>query len=452
MIVVVGLSHRTAPIAVREAIALPADAVPELLSELCADPAVGEAMIVSTCNRVELVAAGKAPDADLSAVGTSCAEALCRRAPEIREHLYSLAGGAAVRHLFRVAASLDSLVLGEPQILGQLKQAYELSRDQRLLGPILNRTLPRAIRVAKRVRSETSIGSGQVSVPSVAVDLARQIFGEFAGRFVLLVGSGEMAETAAKQLRGAGARIVVVGRNLERAQEVALSVDGEGRGWDKLSASLAEADVVITSTSARGFVIDYDAVAAARRRRRGNSQFLIDLAVPRDIDPRIEKLDGVFLYNVDDLTAQVQESLTARSREAERAEAIVVAEAVGYDRWADAEQATPTIVALRARIRAALEMELSRSVKGRLKHLSEDDRAALNKMLDASINRLLHGPTQRLRQSAAARSPEALPLEQLTLALAEVFDLSHGESLSDYAELEPLDSLPAPAESPEETP
>jgi len=428
--------------------------VPALLGELCAQPEVGEAMIVSTCNRVELVAAGKSPDADLSAVGVSCMEALCRRAPAIRDHLYSLSGGAAVRHLFRVAASLDSLVLGEPQILGQLKQAYELSRDQRLLGPILNRTLPRAIRVAKRVRTETSIGSGQVSVPSVAVDLARQIFGDFMGRFVMLVGSGEMAEAAAKQLRGAGARIVVVGRNLERAQEVAQVVDGEGRGWDKLTATLAEADVVITSTSAKGFVIDYDTVAAARKRRRGQSQFLIDLAVPRDIDPRAEKLDGVFLYNVDDLTAQVQESLTARSREAERAEAIVVAEALGYDRWADAEQATPTVVALRARIRAALEMELNRSVKGRLRHLSDEDRGALNKMVDASVNRLLHGPTLRLRQSAAARSPEALPLEQLTLALAEVFDLSHGDSVSDYTELEQMEegSLSPPAESPEETP
>ncbi|HKY38267.1 MAG TPA: glutamyl-tRNA reductase [Polyangiaceae bacterium] len=452
MIVVVGLSHRTAPIAVREAIALPAEVVPELLGELCAGPTVGEAMVVSTCNRVELVAAGKTPDADLVALGATCAEALCRRAPAIRDHLYSLAGGAAVRHLFRVAASLDSLVLGEPQILGQLKQAYEISRERRVLGPILNRTLPRAIRVAKRVRSETSIGSGQISVPSVAVDLARQIFGEFTGRFVLLIGSGEMAETAAKQLRGAGARIVVVGRNLQRAQEVAHAVDGEGRGWDKLTATLAEADVVITSTSAKGFVIDYDTVAAARKRRRGQSQFLIDLAVPRDIDPRAEKLDGVFLYNVDDLTAQVQETLSARSREAERAEAIVVAEAIGYDRWADAEQATPTIVALRGRLRAALELELNRSLKGRLKHLAEEDRSALGKMVDASINRLLHGPTQRLRQSAAARSPEALPLEQLTLALDELFDLAHGDAADEELETLEEGSLRPSAESPEETP
>lgn len=445
MIVVVGLSHHTAPIGVREAIALPADVIAPLLRELCATPEVGEALIVSTCNRVELVAAGRSVDADLTRVAEAGIAALCQRAPGIRNHLYSHTGGAAVRHLFRVAASLDSLVVGEPQILGQLKQAFDLSRETRVLGPILNRTLPRALRVAKRVRSETSIGQGQVSVPSVAVDLARQIFGDFSGRFVMLVGAGEMAETAAKQLRGAGARVAVVGRNLARAQEVAQAVDGEGRPWTALGATLAEADVVITSTSAKGYVVDYDTVAAARKKRRGQSQFLIDLAVPRDIDPRVEKLDGVYLYNVDDLTAQVKESLSARSREADRAEAIVVTEALGYDRWADAEQATPTIVALRQRMRAALEVELSRSLKGRLKHLSAEDRAALVKMIDASVNRVLHGPTLRLRQAASERTAETLSLDHLTLALEELFQLSQGEPLVDEAEMSPYEE-PRPSD------
>ncbi len=453
MIVVVGLSHHTAPIAVREAIALPTEAVPLLLRDLCQLPSVGEALVVSTCNRVELVAAGRSPDADLGRVAQACADALCRLAPQVREHLYRHSGGTAVRHLFRVAASLDSLVLGEPQILGQLKQAYDVAREQRALGPILNRTLPRALRVAKRVRTETSIGSGQVSVPSVAVDLARQIFGDFAGRFVMLVGSGEMAETAAKQLRGAGARVVVVGRNLERAREVARAVDGEGRPWTELGATLAEADVVITSTSAKGYVIDYATVNQARKKRRGENQFLIDLAVPRDIEPRVEKLDGTFLYNVDDLQAQVKESLTARSREAERAEAIVVSEALGYDRWADAEQATPTVVALRARLRAALDLELNRSLRGRLRHLPEEDRSALNKMIEASVNRVLHGPTLRLRMATAARAPEALSLEQLTSALSELFELSPGDGFADDAEMsayeEPLPSSPGSSQNAE---
>lgn len=450
MIVVVGLSHHTAPIAVREGIALPAEAVPGLLRELCETPAVGEALIVSTCNRVELIAAGRSVDADLARVADACSAALCARSPKVREHLYRHSAGTAVRHLFRVAASLDSLVLGEPQILGQLKQAYDLARELRTLGPILNRTVPRALRVAKRVRSETSIGQGQVSVPSVAVDLARQIFGDFTDRFVALVGSGEMAETAAKQLRGAGARVAVVGRNPERAREVAAAVGGQGRGWAELGATLAEADVVISSTSAPGYVIDYDTVATARKKRRGQSQFLIDLAVPRDIDPRIEKLDGVYLYNVDDLTAQVKDSLSARSREAERAEAIVVSEARGYDRWADAEQATPTIVALRTRLRAALDIELNRSLRGRLRHLNDEDRSALVKMVEASINRVLHGPTLRLRQAAATRGAETLSLDQLAAALDELFELSQEAALVDDAEMsnedEPLPALGEAAE------
>jgi glutamyl-tRNA reductase len=384
-------------------------------------------MIVSTCNRVELVAAGKGLDSDLRQVSEACAAALCKRAPVVRDHLYRFNAGAAVRHLFRVAASLDSLVLGEPQILGQLKDAYELARQQRSLGPILNRTLPRALRAAKRVRTETSIGSGQVSVPSVAVDLARQIFGELSGRSVMLVGSGDMAETAARQLRGAGARVVVVGRNLERAQEVAQAVEGKARPWSELVTTLSEADVVLSSTSAEGFVIDHDSVAAARKRRRGHSQFLIDLAVPRDIEPRVEKLDGVFLYNIDDLSKVVEGSRETRSREAERAEAIILSEALGYDRWADAELATPTIVALRGRLRSALETELQRSLRGRLRHLPEDDRNALGKMLDASVNRLLHGPTLRLRKSALARGSDSLTLEQLAAALEELFELAPGD-------------------------
>jgi glutamyl-tRNA reductase len=207
---------------------------------------------------------------------------------------------------------------------------------------------------------------------------------------------------------------------------------------------LAEADVVITSTSAKGYVIDYATVAAARKKRRGQNQFLIDLAVPRDIDPRVEKLDGVYLYNVDDLTGQVKESLSARSREAERAEAIVVSEALGYDRWADAEQATPTIVALRARLRSVFDVELNRSLRGRLKHLSDDDRGAIAKMLDAAMNRVLHGPTLRLRQAATTRSTEALSLEQLAAALAELFELSQGQALSDEADM-PAEDEPLPS-------
>ena len=453
MIVVVGLSHRTAPISVREKLVLDADGLPDFLRALVERPEVGEALLVSTCNRVELVAAGRAGfDSDLGQVAKACVDALALHAPGIASHLYAHQGGAAVRHLFRVAASLDSMVLGEPQILGQVKEAYEIARKAGTVGPVLHRTLPRAIRAAKRVRTETAIGNGQVSVPSVAVDLTRQIFGDLAGHSALLVGSGEMAEAVARLLKVGGASVVVVGRTLSRAEDLANAVGGSARPWTALQQSLVEADVVVTSTSAPHYVIDYDMVSAARRTRRGRNQFFIDLAVPRDVEPRIEELDGEFLYNIDDLSKVVSETLSTRSREAASAEAIVGREAEGYDRWADAEQATPTIVALRTRLSSALEEELSRSLRGKLKHLPAEDRQALGKMLESAVNRLLHQPTIRLRQAALERTQDTLSLEQLSAAISELFSFdAEGESVSATDNLRPDAegsspvSLPPPA-------
>lgn len=423
MIVVVGLSHKTAPIEVRERLALTREQLPPFLAGLVGMPDVGEALVVSTCNRVELVAAARSgSSSSLEQVAASCVQAFDRAAPGIAAHLYRHVGGAAVRHLFRVASSLDSLVLGEPQILGQVKDSLELARSAGSLGSILNRTVPRALRAAKRVRSETAIGSGQVSVPSVAVDLTRQIFGDLRGRTVLLVGSGEMAETVARLLRGAGSRLIVLGRSKERVEELARSADGEPRLWNDLRATLVEADVVITSTSAPTFIIDHEMVQGARKSRRGREQSFIDLAVPRDVDPRVNELDGVFLYNVDDFSRLVAETLSARSREAELAERIVEEETRGYERWVDAEQATPTIVKLRVRLRQVLTTELERSLRGRLKHLGNEDRAALFKMIEAAENRLLHGPTMRLRRAAAARG-DAPVLDELASAVAALFDL-----------------------------
>jgi glutamyl-tRNA reductase len=446
VIVVVGLSHRTAPIAVREKLVLESDSLPDFLRELVQQPEVGEALLVSTCNRVELVAAGRSGfDSNLDQVARACVASLAARAPDIASHLYAHTGGLAVRHLFRVAASLDSMVLGEPQILGQVKDAYELARRAGTVGSVLHRTLPRAIRAAKRVRTETAIGNGQVSVPSVAVDLTRQIFGDLTGRVALLVGSGEMAEAVARLLKVAGASIIVVGRTPSKVEALAHSVGGSARPWTALKQSIIEADVVVTSTSAPHHVIDYDMVSAARRARRGKNQFFIDLAVPRDVDPRVEELDGEFLYNVDDLSKVVSESLSTRAREAASAEAIVDREAEGYDRWADAEQATPIIIALRARLSASLEEELGRSFRGKLKHLGSDDRAALSKMLESAVNRLLHQPTIRLRQAALERASDTLSLEQLSSAISELFAFD--------AELETSsspDHMPPEADSPSE--
>ena len=435
MITVVGLSHKTAAIDVRERLSLQKPRIPAFLDELVKSGAAAEALLVSTCNRVELVAAG-ASGVELEIVRDACMLALEREAPGIHSHLYGHTGGAAVRHLFRVASSLDSLVLGEPQILGQVKDAFELARHAGTLGPTLHRTLPRALRTAKRVRNETAIGSGQVSVPSVAVELTQRIFGEMRGRTALLIGSGEMAEAVARLLGAQGARTLVLGRTQERVEELAQAVGGDPRRWEDLRASLVEADVVVSSTSAPGYVVDHDMIVQARKSRRGRDQFYIDLAVPRDIDPRALEIDGVFVYNIDGLSQVVAKTLSQRSREAEAAERIVEEETRGFERWSDAEQATPTIVLLRERLRQALAAELQRTLRGRLKHLSADDRAALNKMLEAAENRLLHGPTMRLRRAASERDSEP-GLDELVVALRELFGLDEEAELG-YEEAEPM--------------
>ncbi len=415
MIVVVGLSHRSASIAVRERLALPREEIPDVLAELAAHEAVSEALMVSTCNRVEVVATG----ADLHAAAEAVRSVLTARAPPVARHLYVHEGADAVRHLFRVASSLDSLVLGEPQILGQVKEAFEVARAAGSVGAVLNGTVPRAIRTAKRVRTQTAIGSGQVSVPSVAVDLATQIFADLKGRRVALVGSGEMAEAVARLLAQAGAKLSVIGRNADRVAEIAGALGGEARGWHELRACVAEVDVVVTSTSAPAHVVDFDMLNAVKRSRRGRSLFLIDLAVPRDVDPRVDSIDGVFLYNVDDFSKVVAESAAGRRREAEQAEQIVAREVLGYDRWAEVTQLKPAIVALRERFQSVVHGEVEKSLKTKLKHLGDSDRVALGKMADAILNKLLHTPTQRLRE-LASESEDAVQL------LVELFEIDPG--------------------------
>jgi glutamyl-tRNA reductase len=444
VIVVVGLSHRTAPIGVREKIALPKAEIPNALKQITGWEHVGEAMLVSTCNRVELVVAGRlGTRSDLESVEHDAVEALASFAPDIRQHLYAHSGKDAVRHLFRVASSLDSIVLGEPQILGQVKDAFELARGAGTVGGCLHRTVPRAIRAAKRVRTETALGAGQVSVPSVAVDLSRQIFNELRGRTVVLIGSGEMAENVAKLLKNAGTRLLVVGRNQARVSVLAGAVGGEPRAWSDLTQALIEADVVITSTSSPSFVVDYEAVAGIRKKRRGRSLFFIDLAVPRDVDPQVENLDAVFLYNIDDFERVVSETLTNRQRESEAAERIVGEETLGWERWAEAAAVTPVIVALRARFGNVLHAELERSMKGRLKHLGSDEKAALETMLEAAVNKLLHAPSTQLRHVATDHEYESWRVEELVEALSDLFEL---DAAIEAVEASP--SRPPPAVEP----
>lgn len=422
MIVVVGLSHKNAPIEVREKLAVSKANVPEVLERLLAQPSIGEAMVLSTCNRVEVYCAAKrrgAGEAELAETARAVAQVLASLGGDgVRKHLLSQIGKPAVLHLFRVAASLDSLVVGEPQILGQLKDAIDLARAAKSLGVTLSNALHRAVRVGKRVRSETAIGEGQVSVSSVAVDLARQIFGELDRRTTVLVGAGEMAEAAAKLCVKAGGRLVIVNRSPERAQALAAEVGGEPRAWSELERSIVEADIVISSTSSPGYVITPETLKNVRKARKGRSLFLIDIAVPRDIDPAVNRMDNVFLYDVDDLSQIVAESLEGRAAEAARAAAIAEEEARGFEAWTSAQALTPAIVALRARTRAVLGAELERSLHGKLRHLGAAEREALEVMLDAATNKLLHAPTANLRDLAS--DPRS---EDYVEALRHLFEL-----------------------------
>lgn len=422
MIVVVGLSHKTAPLEVRERLAIGKDALVDVLARLLRERAIGEAVVLSTCNRVEVYAAPRrgAGTADLDGTAHAITSVLASIGGEsAATHLVRAQGKAAVRHLFRVAASLDSLVLGEPQILGQLKDAIETAREVKALGSTLGRAMHRAVRVGKRVRTETALGAGQVSVSSVAVELAQQIFEELRGRVTLLVGAGEMAEAASRLLARAGARLIIVNRSAERAAALSRELGtGEPRGFGELERSLVEADIVVSSTSSPGYVITRDLVKSASRSRRGRSLFFIDIAVPRDVDPAVNKLDNVFLYDVDDLSQIVSESLQGRASEATRAEVIVDEEASGFEAWTRERELTPTIVGLRARTRALLASELERSLSGKLKHLTTADREALGVMLDAATNKLLHTPVTRLR--ALANDPRSGDYVE---AVRELFDL-----------------------------
>jgi glutamyl-tRNA reductase len=425
MMVVVGVSHHTAPIEVRERAALSTDAVGEILEHLRAQQEIGEAFIVSTCNRVEIVAAPRDAADDplhLEQALRSVEAALVQRAPAVREHLYRRTGADAVRHLFRVAASLDSLVLGEPQILGQVKSAFDVARKQGTIGAQLHRAMTHALRAAKRVRSETTVGAGQVSVPSVSIDLARQIFGELRGHKAALLGSGQMGEAAAKLLVGDGVHLQVVGRNQSRVTALAGQLGATGVSFERLPDVLSEVDVVVTTTSAAHYVVTYDAVKAAKKKRRGRSLFLIDLAVPRDVDPRVDTLDGVFLYNVDDLSQIVAQTLSSRQKEATRAEQIVEEEARTFERGMSAQQVTPVVVALRRRVENTLQAELDRSLRTRLKHLNEADREALGRMMEAAVNKLLHSPTRRLR-ALATDEEKAYELEASVSLVADLFEL-----------------------------
>jgi glutamyl-tRNA reductase len=412
-----GLSHKTAPIELRERVALNEEAAATLLQKLVDTRVIAEAMVLSTCNRMELYfvptsrgsAASTSTDAGSEHDGEAvdrALEALRFSAADLGKHVYLYQGREAVKHLFRVAASLDSLVVGEPQILGQLKRGYEHARSLGVLGPSLNRAAMRAFRAAKRVRSETTIGAGQVSIASVALDLARQIFEQLEGRTVALVGAGEMGEAIARLFQQAGAKLVIVGRTERNFMALAQTVGAEGRPMTELERTLAEACVVVTSTSSKLPVIGYDVVRAAMRRRRGRDLFLVDVAVPRDVEEKVSSIDGVYLYNIDDLSSVIANTKTSRRFGAEQSEAILDQEILDFERREGVEQVTPTIRALYATFRRTLRAEIDRSLQGRLRELGSSEQIAVEHLVEAATKKLLHQSSTTLKRWVSERPEE----------------------------------------------
>jgi glutamyl-tRNA reductase len=399
VIVVVGLSHKTAPLEVREALAFAKEGLVEALGRLRSEVGLAEAMVLSTCNRVEIY--GRANEAVAPALVSFLADYHRRPAGELDPFLYRLEGEQAVRHAFRVAASLDSMVLGEPQILGQVKEAYQAAEKAGALGSVLNALRNRSIAAAKRARTETGIGENAVSVSYVAVELARKIFGALQDRSVLLVGAGKMSELAARHLVRSGARATVLGgRTFEKAEQLAAALGGTAAPFESLRAELMKADIVISGTGAPGIVIRAEDIQAASVGRRGRPLFLIDIAVPRDIDPEAAKLSGVFLYNLDDLKSVAEANLRERQKEAAAAEALVEREVNEFLEWRRSLEVVPVLVELRRRADEIRRAEVEKARK-RLGPMTPEQEEALEAMTSAIVNKLLHAPTVHLKEIAS---------------------------------------------------
>jgi glutamyl-tRNA reductase len=401
-ILLVGMNHRTAPVEVRERFAV--DDPEPWLGKLVAGDEIEEAVLICTCNRVEVVAITRRPDAARHRLRGFFLRELGRGAP-LPEHLsghailYEHSDSDAVRHLFRVSSSIDSLVVGEPQILGQVKDAHRAAVECGASGPVLSRLFASAFATAKRVRNETRIGARPISVARVAVDLARQIFDTLEDKRALLVGAGEMIEMALEALRGAGlAGVAVANRTREHASALAPRFGASPHGLDELPTLLASTDVVLTCLAAERPLLDVELFQEALRVRRRRSIFVIDIGVPRNVDPDVNRLDGVYLYDLDDLGGVAEANAEERRRETVRAESIVQEEVERFAGWLSALQAVPTIRRLRGRAEAIRQAELERFA-GRL-GLDEEARRGVEALTRAIVNKLLHAPMSRLREQA----------------------------------------------------
>jgi len=400
-IIVVGLSHKTAPIEVREKLNFPENTLPDALRKLMTYDGVRESMIVSTCNRVEIYASvpDSAKGIDRIKQFISDYHGLDRNALEQALYVYPDAQG--VRHTFRVASSLDSMVLGEAQILGQLKDAFDIALKTKTTSTILNKLIKKSISVAKRVRTDTRLAEGAVSISSAAVELAKKIFGELEGKHVMLLGAGEMAELAAQHLLGNGVKnIMVANRTFERAEDLAKEFKGDAIRFEHFPDALVMVDILICATGAPHYVVSREMIAKALKERRNKPIFMIDISNPRNIAPDVDKVDNVYLYDIDDLQSKVDVNTEGRAREARKAEEIVTQEVETYLQWERTLDAVPTIVDLREKLEDMRRRELEKTLGG-LSGITEEQKRAIDIMSQSLVNKLLHAPLVVLKQAAS---------------------------------------------------
>ncbi|MBI5327506.1 MAG: glutamyl-tRNA reductase [Deltaproteobacteria bacterium] len=399
-IIIVGLSHKTAPIEIREKLSFPAQTIGEPLNRLCTSYGINEGIIISTCNRVEILAVTRDIDKGLWQIKKFLSDYHNIALEELDEHLYSYTSEDAVKHIFRVSSGLDSMVIGEPQILGQVKDAYGYSLQHRTAGVIMNKLFHKTFSVAKRIRTETKIGSSAVSISYAAVELAKKIFGTLEGKIVMLIGAGEMAELAAKHLLSNGVQeILVANRTYERAIEMAKGFNGTPIMFREFTHYLKKVDIVITSTAAPRFIIHPEEIEEVIKERKNRSMFFIDISVPRNIDPLINNIDNIYLYNVDDLQGVVEANLKERVKEAKEAETIIDDEMGKFYRWVKSLDVVPTIVALKKKLEHIRRGEVEKALSG-MNGLQEKDIQLIEAMTKAVINKIVHAPVTHLKKEA----------------------------------------------------
>ena len=421
----IGVNHKTAPVEVRERLAISESRLPEACKKLVEHPAVDEGMIVSTCNRVEFIANMKNGAGDLREFLRDYFEV---ELSQFESHLYEFREDDVIRHVFRVAASLDSMVVGEPQILGQVKEAYATARAVGAVRAQLDQLLTRAFAVAKRVRTETAVGSSSVSIASVAVELAKKIFGSLSGKSVYLVGAGKMSELAARHLLSNGASsLFVANRTYDRAIRLAQRFNGQAIEFSRIYDTCDRADIVITSTGSPHFIFRPEHGEKLMALRRNKPMFFIDIAVPRDVDPELNKLDGIFVYDIDDLQQAVVSHVADRRKEAEKAEAIVNGEVVKFQARLQALDVVPTIVSLQDHLETIRQAEIDR-VRGRLGPLTTEQEFAVEALTRGIVNKIMHTPISTLK--TAAREPESTTVIELVRRLFNLRDIGEKTSAS----------------------